>query len=195
MSAKKRYRPLWVFLHWLMAALVFSTFGIGLLSLVNKPTTAAKLVPLGIHIALGIAILIIIIVRYILRLLVFRPPRRALQAPAHKLKKQPILDQLSAYVHPLLYLFTALMALLGIAIALPADLFTTIFTRSGATLPTDFYIYPARSWHGTLSLILLLLIAQHLLVAVFHQFLKGENFLGRMWFTDGNPENYSKDHP
>jgi cytochrome b561 len=90
---------------------------------------------------------------------------------------------MSVYVHPLLYLFSALMALLGIAIAIPADLFGIVFAHSGAALPVNFYIYPARSWHGTLSLILLLLIAQHVLVAIFHQFLKGENFLGRMWFT------------
>lgn len=186
MSAKKRYRPLWVILHWLMAVLVFGTFGIGLLTLAYKPNTSAKIVPLAVHMTLGIAILLIVIARYILRLLVFRPARRAAQAPALNLKKQPILDQLSIYVHPLLYLFTALMALLGIAIAIPADLFTTVFTRSGAALPADFYIYPARTWHGTLSLILMLLIAQHILVAVFHQFLKGENFLGRMWFNKDN---------
>lgn len=195
MSAKKRYRPLWVILHWLMAALVFGTFGIGLLRLADKPNTTDKLVPLGIHMALGIAILIIIIARYSLRVLIFRPSGRAAQAPALKFKKQLILDQLSVYVHPLLYLFTALVALLGIAIALPANLFTTIFTNPGAALPPDFYIYPARSWHGILTLILLLLIAQHVLVAVFHQFLKGENFLGRMWFTGGAAAEHLNNHP
>ena len=183
MSAKKRYRPLWVILHWLMAILVFSTFGIGLLSLAYQPNTPAKLVPLAVHMALGIAILVIVIARVLLRLLVFRPPRRTTQSPTIKLKKQPILDQLNVYVHPLLYLFTALMALLGIAIAIPANLFTTVLGGAGAALPADFYIYPARTWHGTLSLILMLLIAQHVLVAIFHQFIKGENFLGRMWFN------------
>jgi cytochrome b561 len=29
----------------------------------------------------------------------------------------------------------------------------------------------------------MLLIIQHVLVAIFHQFIKGENFIGRMWFT------------
>jgi cytochrome b561 len=85
---------------------------------------------------------------------------------------------MNVYIHPLLYFFTALMALLGLAIALPADLF-----NPGAPLPANFYIYPARAWHGTVSLILLLLIAQHVLVAIFHQFIRGENYLGRMWFT------------
>ena len=183
MSLKKRYRPLWVILHWLMALLVFVTFAIGLLDLTKTADTRGKLIPLAVHVALGLAILLIVSVRYVLRLLIFRPAKRAAVAPHLNLKPVPFLDWLSVYVHPLLYLCSALMALLGIAIALPADLFASLLSGSAGRLPPDFYIYPARSWHGTLSLILMLLIAQHVLVAIFHQFLKGENFLGRMWFT------------
>ncbi|MCX6079762.1 MAG: cytochrome b/b6 domain-containing protein [Chloroflexi bacterium] len=183
MSNKKRYRPLWVSLHWLMAALVFVTFGIGLTSLGKTASSTGKLIPLAVHLILGIAILLIVVFRYILRVLVFMPLKRTSAAPVPSLKKTPFLDQLSFYVHPLLYLFSALMALLGIAIALPANLFPLIFAHAYGQLPPDFYIYPARSWHGSLSLVLLVLIAQHVLVAIFHQFLKGENFLGRMWFT------------
>jgi cytochrome b561 len=183
MSAKTRLRPLWVTLHWLMALLVFVTFGIGLFSLVNQPNTDEKLIPLGIHMALGILILLLVSARYVLRILVFSPPKRAASTPNPLAKKKPLLDQLSVYVHPLLYLFTFLMALVGIAIALPAELFATIFARSGSPLPADFYVYPARAWHGTLSLVLMVLIGQHVLVAVFHQFIRKENFLGRMWFT------------
>jgi cytochrome b561 len=183
MSAKKRFRPLWVTLHWLMALLVFVTFGIGLSTLANKPNTGAKIIPLAVHMTLGIAILLIVVARYLMRILIYPPSRRATSAPAVAAKKVLFLDQLTPYVHPLLYLLTGLMALLGLAIALPANLFSTVFARSGAPLPTDFYIYPARTWHGTLSLILMLLILQHVLVAIFHQFIKGENYLGRMWFT------------
>jgi len=183
MSAKKRFRPLWVTLHWLMALLVFVTFGIGLLNLANRPNSDAKIIPLAAHMILGISILLIVIARYIMRILVYPPPRRAAPAPALAAKRVLFLDQLTPYVHSLLYLFTALMALLGIAIALPANLFSTVFAHSGAPLPADFYVYPARAWHGAFSLVLMLLIAQHVLVAVFHQFIKGENYLGRMWFT------------
>jgi len=183
MSTKKRFRPLWIILHWLMALLVFTTFGIGLISLIKTANTSAKLVPLAIHLILGIAILLIVVARYLMRILIYPPPRQVVQAAHLTAKKEMLLDQLTRYVHPLLYLCTALMALLGLAIAIPADLFSTIFGRSGAPLPADFYIYPARTWHGTLSLVLILLIAQHVLVAIFHQLIKGENFLGRMWFT------------
>jgi cytochrome b561 len=183
MSLKQRFRPLWVTLHWLMALLVFATFGIGLLSLAHTPNTPEKRLPLAIHIVLGLSILLMVVLRYLLRIWIFAPPRRAAPARAATAKKMLLLDQLTPYVHPLLYLFTALMSLLGLAIALPADLFATLFARTGAALPADFYVYPARTWHGALSLLLMLLIAQHVLVAVFHQFIKGENFLGRMWFT------------
>jgi cytochrome b561 len=181
-SAQKRFRPLWVILHWLMALLVFITFGIGLTSLTRTANPDGKLVPLTVHIFLGNTILLIVIIRYILRLLVFKPPKKAAKTIDTLFKKKPpIIDQLSRYVHPLLYIFTALMALLGIAIALPADLFKTII--SGGQIPANLDMYPARIWHASLSLVLMVLIAQHVLVAIFHQFIKGENFLGRMWFT------------
>jgi cytochrome b561 len=181
MTVKKRLRPLWVILHWLMALLIFVTFGIGLFSLVNTPNTNVKLVPLGVHMALGITILLLVVARYSLRLLVFKPSER--MAPISSGKKIILLDRMTPYVHILLYVCTGLMALLGIAIAIPADLFSIVWGRSGAPLPVSFYIYPARAWHGTLSLFLALLIAQHVLVTVYHQFIKGENHLGRMWFN------------
>jgi cytochrome b561 len=192
MSAKKRYRPLWVILHWLMALLIFTTFGIGVISLgkATNSNASGRLIPLAVHMTLGIAILLIVIIRYILRVLVFKPPKRATSAPTFSDRKTSFLDQLSIYVHPLLYLFSALMAILGIAIAMPADLFAIVWSlgvnpglNPQMQIPVDFFIYPARAWHGTLSLVLMLLITQHVLVAIFHQFLKGENFMGRMWFT------------
>ncbi len=175
---KRRFRPLWVTLHWLMALLVFTTFAIGLLDLTTPTNTNAKIIPLGIHMALGIAILLLVIARYLMRIFIYKPSLRPKNA-----KKQIFLDQVKPYVHLLLYFGTALMALLGIAIAIPADLFSIVWGRSGAALPTSFYIYPARALHGTFSVFLLLLIVQHVLVAVFHQFIKGENYLGRMWFN------------
>lgn len=178
MNPKRRFRPLWVSLHWLMAVLVLTTFGIGLLNLTTPTNGSEKLLPLSVHMALGIGILLLVIARFLLRIFIYKPALRPKNA-----KKQIFLDQITPYVHLLLYFGTALMALLGLAIALPADLFSIVWQRSGAPLPVSFYIYPARALHGTFSVFLLLLIGQHILVAVFHQFIKGENYLGRMWFT------------
>ncbi len=183
-----RYRPYYVTLHWLSAVLVFLAFFIGLASLANTPNNDEKLLPLGVHITLGVLILFLTVARFIVRSLMGRPVYRIQQPPAAKNRKIPLLDLLSGYVQPLLYLFTFLMAVVGIAIALPADLFAIAFGGSEKPLPVDFYVYPARVWHGTLSLVLMLLIGQHLLAFVYHQFLRGENFIARMWFQRGKQQ-------
>ena len=175
---RRRLRPLWVILHWLTAVLVVTNFAIGLLSLTTDTNTDEKLGALGVHIVLGIGILLLIMARFTLRMFVFKPAMRPTNANG-----QILLDRLTTYVHMLLYLGTALMSLLGLAIALPADLFSILSGKSGAALPVSFYVYPARSLHGVLSLVLLLLIGQHVLAAVYHQFIEWENYLGRMWFT------------
>lgn len=178
MSAKKQWRPVWVMLHWLMAVLVLVVFGIGLIRLGRTADPVGKPLPLSVHIILGNIILLLVIARYILRVTIFKPAPRPPSG-----RNMPLLDRLSYYVHPLLYLFTAMMSVLGLAISIPAHLFEVLILRTGVSLPADFFVYPARAWHGSVSVVLMILIAQHVLVAVEHQFLRGENFLGRMWFT------------
>jgi cytochrome b561 len=180
---KGRYRPLYVTLHWVSALLVLLAFLIGLASLANKPNDETKLAPLAIHIAIGVGILVLTAARVTVRALMGRPVYRIERPAASKNRKVPLLDVLSAYVHPLLYLFTFLMAVVGLWLAVPTALFDILFLGSEKSLPPDFYAYPARVWHGTLSLVLMLLIGQHILAFIDHQFLRGENFIGRMWFT------------
>jgi cytochrome b561 len=182
-----RYRPLYVLLHWVSALLVLAAFAIGLVSLANQPNDEAKQVPLAVHIALGVLILVLTVARFIVRALMGRPVYRIERPAALGRRKVPLLDILSVYVQPLLYLFTFLMAAVGIWLALPTDLWGILFLGNGKPLPADFYAYPARVWHGTLSLVLMLLIGQHLLAFVYHQFLRGENYLGRMWFPTRRP--------
>jgi len=177
-----RYRPLYVALHWASAVLVLLAFLIGLVSLANQPNDESKLVPLAAHIVIGVLILVLTVARFIVRGLIGRPVYRIERPVAAGRRKIPLLDVLSVYVQPLLYLFTFLMALVGIWLALPTNLWGILFLGNDKPLPADFYAYPARIWHGTLSLVLMLLIGQHLLAFVYHQFLRGENFIGRMWF-------------
>lgn len=190
MASGNRYRPLYISLHWISALLVFGAFLIGLVSLVKLPNTGQKLVPLTVHVGLGISILVLTIIRIVVRSLMGRPVHRLTSLTAPGKKSAPLLDRLSIYVQPLLYLCTFLMAVVGIAIAIPADLFAILFFGKNQPLPPDFYVFPARIWHGTISLVLMLLIVQHILVFVYHQFLRGENFIGRMWFA---PKSRPKD--
>jgi cytochrome b561 len=75
------------------------------------------------------------------------------------------------------------MAVVGLWLAVPTALFDILFLGIESPCRPIFTPYPARVWHGTLSLVLMLLIGQHILAFIDHQFLRGENFIGRMWFT------------
>lgn len=178
-----RYRPVYVALHWVSAVLILLAFVVGLVSLANQPNDDSKLLPLGVHVGLGVLILLLTVARIIVRALMGRPVHHIKRPAAIGRKKVPLLDILSVYVQPLLYLFTLLMAVVGVWLSIPTELFAILFLGSEKSLPPDFYAYPARVWHGTLSLVLMLLIGQHILAFVYHQFLRGENYIGRMWFS------------
>ncbi len=183
MNPGQHYRLFYVALHWISALLVFGTFLIGLLSLANTPNNPEKLFPLTVHLALGVLVLALTIARLIVRTLMGHPVTRLAKISP----RAAMLDKMSVYVQPMLYLFTFLMAATGIAIALPAGLLNGSLWQT--TLPPDFYVYPARTWHGAISLALMLLIGLHLLAFFYHQGLRGENFIGRMWFAPKSKHN------
>ncbi len=183
---RKKLWGLWVVTHWLMALLVIVTFAIGLASLNEISDPAGKVVPLQVHLVLGGLIFALVTARYFMRVLVYKKPWGwNLPAVTNDRKKAFLLDQADRYVHPLLYLATFLMVVLGMAISLPAGLGPTLFFESGTAVPEDFSIYPARAWHGVLSTVLLLLVFQHVLAAVFHVLIKRDGYLRRMWFRRG----------
>ena len=182
---KRKLWNVWVLLHWVMAFMVILTFSIGVMSLNGLSGPAQKKLPLEIHLILGISILVLAIARYVIRIVIYKKPllwHSQKKQPAVLLKNTFILDALDKYVHPLLYIFTILMTLLGIAIAVPADLLHAVFPGGTLQIPADFTVYPARAWHGALSFVLVVLVFQHSLVALFHILIKQDSFLKRMWF-------------
>jgi cytochrome b561 len=171
------YHPVLILLHWLTALLLAVTFGLGAWVLVRMPNTPAKVVPLEVHMALGLALLVVTAVRFVVRLrTVPRPRLHRLPGP----DRRPLLSRLARPVQYLLYLFTFLMTVCGLGLALQAGLPGVVF--AAAPLPEDFFAFPLRDVHALLSVILLGLVVLHLLVWVQHQFLRGENALAWMWF-------------
>jgi cytochrome b561 len=180
MTWKGSYPPALIVLHWLTALLLVTTFSIGIFVLVPLPNTAAEILPLGVHMLLGAALLGITVARYLIRRLTIKPSRRVTAA---RLKPKPFLVQSARPVQQLLYLFTFLMALSGIGLALQAGLLADYFSRTAFSLPADFYIFPLRRVHGVISFILVVLVFLHLMTWVYHQFVRGENALAWIWFT------------
>jgi len=51
-----------------------------------------------------------------------------------------------------------------------------------APMPDDLFVYPPRIGHGLLSNVMLALVALHVGAALYHQFVRKDNLLARMWF-------------
>lgn len=174
-----RYSPALIVLHWLSALMIFSAFLIGIFVLVPQPNTPVKAIPLAIHMALGLGILVVTLARFLVRRATLKPLRKVKNPLA---KKKPAIVTMAEPVQYLLYLFSFLMSLTGIGLTLQAG----VLTGSGLLLPADFYAFPLRRVHGTLSTALFVLVVLHLLTWVYHQFLRGENALAWMWFKPKN---------
>ncbi len=88
-----RYSPALIILHWLSALLIFATFLIGILVLVPMPNNPAKLLPLWVHMALGLGILVITAARYIIRVRTLKPLRKVKNPLAKKKPaKKPLMN-------------------------------------------------------------------------------------------------------
>jgi len=177
MDKPKRYHPLLVTLHWLLAVLIIAMLLIGMFSLKWMPNNPAKLLPLEFHMTMGILILILMLIRLVVRL--------TTQKPEPATAGNRFLDAIGKLTHYALYLFAILMALSGVSTAMQASLFSIVFGASGAPLPEDFFVYPVRYVHGYVALILIALIALHFGAAMYHQFIRKDKLLGRMWFSRG----------
>jgi cytochrome b561 len=167
-STPARYHPLLVSLHWLIALLVFAALAAGFF-VKGLPNEPAKWVPLGIHMKIGQTILFLMIARLIIHFVTKRP------APADTGNK--LLNMAAGLVHALLYIGVIAMAVAGMGIAAQAGL-----NQPGASLPEDFFAFPARYGHGYIAIFLLVLIAVHVGAWAFHQFIKKDNLFARMWF-------------
>lgn len=174
MSMVSRYHPALVVLHWAMALLIIAALALGALVMVKIPNTdPMKLEALRSHMSGGMAILVLMLVRLVIR------TRSAHPAPASA--GHPLLDWLAWASHRLFYVTVAAMALSGITMALQTGLFDSVFFGQG-NIPADFWAYPIRAVHYALSRILITLIAIHIIAALYHAFVLRDGLLSRMFF-------------
>ena len=168
-----RYHPLQVTLHWLTVILVFAALIVGK-SMSRLPNDDAKLAPLAIHMSIGILTLLVIVVRFITRMI--------LPKPAHATAGNVFFDWIGKLVHYALYAFVFLMAVSGLSLSAQAGLAPIVFGGSGASLPADFFDFAARALHGFIAPTLFLLILLHVGAAFYHQLALKDNLLARMWY-------------
>lgn len=164
-SAPHRFAPILRLLHWLMAVCILAMLfiGVGMVS-----TVAPKYLPLIlVHKTLGVALLILVVVRLVLRLRFGAPPLPADLPPAVRLGAR--------LSHLLLYGCMIVMPLLGLgmlwAAAYPVVLFGGI--EVPALLPQSDGVHTLL-WnaHVYLGLAFFALVLLHLAAALFHALIR-----------------------
>jgi cytochrome b561 len=174
MQRVTRYQPLLVGIHWLMAIMIIVALTAGALVLVKIPNTdPMKVGALRQHMGGGILLLVLMLVRLIVRMRTVHPARASTGSS--------VLDRVAWLSHRLLYVLVLGQAASGLYLAFQAGLPDIVFGGHGA-LPSDFWIFPARSVHYVISRLLMALIALHVAGALYHSFILRDGLLRRMWF-------------
>lgn len=169
-----RYHPVLVSLHWLLAFFVLFALGMGTLVLQHVPNDVPeKLNGLRGHTVAGILILALALIRLGVRLKTKHPDLVKTNSP--------LLNAMAIFVHYGLYLGIILMSASGLVLAGQSSLPAAVFEGS-VPLSANFTAFGARAAHGWIATGLLVLIASHVAAAFYHQFVRRDGLLGRMWF-------------
>jgi cytochrome b561 len=114
--------------------------------------------------------------------------RLATEHPPAASTGNALADLLAPWVH---WVFNGLVIIMagsglgmagsGLGMAALAGLPDIVFSGAGL-LPTNFNAYPQRAIHGMVAKLLMLTIALHTAAALYHQFVKRDGLLSRMWF-------------
>lgn len=130
---------------------------------------------IGIHMIVGITVLILLIVRLLVR---WRTKHPEWQSAGNK-----FFDWVGNLTHLGLYLLTFAMVITGIILADRRGILARTFGIGSTPTPGSFRrSFSLGMFHGGIWTLLLLLILLHVGAALYHQFILKDNLLGRMWF-------------
>lgn len=179
----KRYHPLLVSLHWVMAFMIFMALVVGGPMMADMAATdPEKMFGLMGHMAWGVVVGLLLIIRLVTKLRSKKPPR----ADAGN----ALLNSGAQAAHWGLYLLILGMVISGLVTAINADLFGITFGGNGLPIPDDLMQYGSRIAHGIIANVLLALIVLHVFGWAYHQFVLRDKLFSRMWF--GKRDNDKK---
>lgn len=178
MNPPLHYHRLLIALHWVLAVLIAIALLMGSTQLVSLSNASPdKIFALRAHMVAGAAILVLTIVRLIVKVNTAKP------APATT--GNPLLDTLGRLTHVVLYLLVFGMVGSGIAMAIQANLPAAVFSLS-APLPPNFDHLAPRLAHGYIAKALIALVGLHIAAALYHQFVRKDDLIYRMWWKNRN---------
>ncbi len=211
-STPKRYHPALVALHWLIAILIFGAFFLAQgnegererfrpegenfpqagiqqgtprqnFNQGNPPQggfpqqgSQSVFSTIGIHMIFGIVVLVLLIVRLFVR---WRT-----QLPEWLTAGNRFFDWIGNMTHWGLYILTFAMTITGIILADQRGILARTFGIGSTPTPGSFRRggFSLGMFHGGIWTLLLLLIILHVGAALYHQFVRKDNLLQRMWF-------------
>ena len=169
-----RYQPVLVGLHWLLALMIIGLLCLGFFVLANMPNTDPKKLDILVwHMAGGMFVLVLTILRFVIRIWSARP--------ATATTGSPLLDRLASIAHHSLYVIVFLMIASG---WYTGWLISGVFQHNGETLPNTFAVFPSFRAHAALATLLAILIAVHIAAALYHQFVLKDGLFRRIWFGE-----------
>ncbi|MBR0755316.1 cytochrome b [Bradyrhizobium jicamae] len=173
-SSSERYGTMIVAMHWLTALLMIGLFATGFRA-ANTADPAAKAAILRIHVPIAVAVITLTLLRIGWWWGVDRKPGPIAGSPRWQ-------EHTARAIHILFYVFIIGMTASGIGMIALSGAAPIIFGGEGALLP-DFWKYPPRVPHGFGARLLLAFIALHASAALYHQFIRRDHLLRRMWFS------------
>ena len=134
----------------------------------------------GIHMILGISILVLLAIRLIVRW--------TTKHPEWATAGNKFFDWIGVLTHWGLYLLTFGMVITGIILADSRGILARTFGIGSTPTPGSFGRggFSLGFFHGGIWALLLLLILLHIGASLYHQFILKDNILGRMWFGKRN---------
>jgi cytochrome b561 len=172
-STSERYGAMVVSAHWLTALLIIVLIATGFRA-ANTVDPAAKAAILRVHVPVAIAVLALTVLRIGWWWGFDRKPDPIAGSPRWQ-------ERTAQAVHLLFYVVIFGMIASGIVMMALSGAAPLIFDGGGVLLP-DFWKYPPRLPHGVGARLLLALIVLHAGAALYHQFVRRDHLLRRMWF-------------
>lgn len=168
----RKYHPVLVVLHWLVGLLIVVQLAGGYFVVARIPNAdPTKLETLKLHMLAGMFILLLMVIRFVVRMFTSHPPATESQKQGFGLLRTP--------VHIGLYLLV--LAVIGAGFY-TGYLISIVYATPGALLPADLAQYPSRIIHVWLALALFLLIVLHVAAAIKERMSGDKSILDRMGF-------------
>ena len=171
-STQNHYGTVAICIHWMSALLIIVLLASGIRA--DGAEDAATKVPfLRVHVALGVTILVLTLVRIGWW---WRADKKPASIPMPKLQ-----DRLSRAVHVLFYIVILGMASSGVGMLILSGAGSIIYGGVAENLP-NFWDYAPKTPHAIGAKFMIVLLVLHAGAAIYHQFFVKDGLLKRMWF-------------